>query len=307
LDNHSFSSLVDDLDKINNLTSLKSLILSNNPLMSIPALSLTNLVNLQLENTYLKSITFPKSYENCTRLQSVVLSNNTLTKINSDSFKSLSSLTKIFLDNTGLNSIEQDAFISMSNTLQSISLVSNSLKSAEFLPTMNNLLSVNFDKNHFKQLPTEMIKPGRTKYFAFRDNQIDIIDELSPLFYWTKTNLSDVEVYLNNNPFDCCQSRWFIHYLTGPTNLVKDSFNLTCALPRSYTGKRLIELRADLMDCSYNPSDVRFSKVGIVLSCLGGVVMLVLVVIGLTLCRRNRTYFGRRQAYEPIEGDILPA
>ena len=304
------SCLDDDLDKINNLTSLKSLVLSNNPLTTIPALSLTDLVNLQLENTYLKSVTFPKSYENCTKLQSIVLSNNTLTKITSDSFKSLHSSTKIFLDNTELNSIERDAFISISNTLESISLVSNSLKSAEFVSRINNLLSINLDKNNFKQLPTEIIKPSRIKYFSFRDNKIEIIDELSPLFYWMKANVSDIDIYLNNNPFDCCQSRWFIHYLTGPKSLVKDASNLTCALPKSYTGKRLIDLRADLMDCSdepVNPSNIHFSKLTIILSCLAGVVILISVVVGLTFYQRNRFHFGRQQGYEPIDGDNLPA
>jgi Leucine-rich repeat (LRR) protein len=299
---------VDDLTKINNITALKSLVLSNNPLGTIPELSLPHLVNLQLENTYLKTVIFPKSYENCTNLQSIVLSNNTLTKLSSDNFKSLSSLTKILIDNAQLTSIDQNAFTSLSKTLQSISLTSNALNSAEFLSTMPNLLSINFDKNKFKQLPKEMIKSGRTKHYFFRNNQIDIIDELSPLFYWMKTNLTDIEIYLNNNPFDCCQSRWFIHYLTGPTNLVKDFSNLTCALPKTYTGRRLIDLPIDLMDCSngpIHPSNIHLSKLVLILLCLISVVIFILVVVGGTLYRRNKLHFQRRREYESIQGDNL--
>jgi len=261
-----------------------------------------------LENTSLKTAIFPKSYENCTNLESIVLSNNKLSMITSDNFKSLTSLTKIFIDNAELNSIELNAFINLSKTLQLISLTSNSLKSAEFLSTMTNLLSINFDKNKFKQLPTEIIKPGQIKYFFFRNNQIDIINEFSPLFYWTKTNLSDIEIYLNNNPFDCCESRWFIRYLTSPKNLVKDSSNLTCALPKIYTGKRLIDLHVDLMDCSngpFYPTNVHLSKLVLILLCFTGVVIFILAVVGGTLYRRNKFDFRRRRGYESIQGDSL--
>ncbi len=293
---------MDDLTKINNITSLKSLILSNNPLGMIPELSLSHLVNLQLENTYLKTAIFPKSYENCTNLQSIILSNNTLIEITSDTFKSLSSLTNIIIDNAQLYSIDQNAFISLSKTLQSISLESNSLKSAEFLLNISNLLSINFDNNKFKQLPKEILKFNRTKHFFFRNNQIDIINELSPLFYWTKTNQSDIEIYLNNNPFDCCQSRWFIRYLTGPKNLVKDSFNLTCTLPKLFTGQRLIDLNVDQMNCSYEPK-IHFKKFLLILLCLSGVVMFIIFVVGATLYQRNKFHIRRRQGYQIIQDD----
>ncbi len=278
------------------------MILSNNPLGTIPELSLSHLVNLQLENTHLKTATFPKSYENCTNLQSIVLSNNTLTKITSDTFESLSSLTTIIIDHAQLHSIDQNAFINLSKTLQSISLESNSLKSSEFLSTMPNLISVNFDNNKFKQLPKEMFKPGQTKHFFFRNNEIDTIDELSPLFYWAKTNLSDIEIYLNNNPFDCCQSLWFIRYLTGPKNLVKDSSNLTCALPKEFTGQRLIDIHIDLMDCSHKPN-IHSSKLVVILLCLSGVVIFILFMVVATLYRRNKLHFRRRQGYQSIQGD----
>jgi hypothetical protein len=303
-------SLVDDLAIINNITSLKTLVLSNNPLATIPELTLPNLVNLELENTNLKNATFPKSYGNCTNLQSIVLSNNKLTEITSEDFKSLISLTKISIDNAELIAIEPYTFINLTKTLQSISLVSNSLKSTEFLSSLTSLLSVNLDQNKFTRLPNELLKPDLTKHFFFRDNQIEIIDELSPLFYWMKTNITDIEIYLNNNPFDCCQSRWFIRYLTGPNNLVKDSVNLTCALPKAYTGQRLIDLHADLMDCSdgpFHPPKHHLNKTAIITLSLIAVAMLILVVVGISLHRRDRLYFGRRQAYEPIAGDNLSA
>ncbi len=287
---------------INNITSLKSLVLSDNPLETIPELTLSHLVNLQLENTHLQTVTFPKSYENCTNLQSIVLSNNTLIKLTSDNFKSLPSLTKITIDNAQLHSIDEDAFTNLSKTLQTISLESNLLNSAEFLSIMPNLLSVNFDNNQFKQLPKEMSKPGQIKHFSFRNNQIDTIDESSPLFYLTKTNLSDIEIYLSNNPFECCQSRWFIRYLTGSKNLVKDSSNLTCALPKSLAGQRLIDLHADLIHCSHEPK-IHVRKFVLILLSLAGVVMFIIFVVGATLYRRNKLHIRRRRGYQVIQGD----
>jgi len=173
---------------------------------------------------------------------------------------------------------------------------------------MTNLLSINFDKNKFQKLPTEIIQPNRIKHLFFRNNQIDTIDEFSPLFYWMKTNISDIEIYLNNNPFDCCQSRWFIRYLTGPKNLVKDSSNLTCALPKIYTGKRLIDLHTDLMDCSngpFYPSNIHLRKLVLILLCLSSVVIFILVVVGVTLYRHNKLHFRRRSEYESVQGDNL--
>ena len=297
---------MDDLTKINNITSLKSLVLTNNPLSTIPELSLPHLVNLQLGNTYLKTAVFPKSYENCTSLQSIVLSNNALNKLTADNLKSLSSVRKLLLDNAQLNAIEQNAFISLSKTLQSISLQSNSLKSAEFLSTMPNLLSINFDNNKFKELPKEMIVPNRIKHFFFRNNSIDTIDEFSPLSYWMKNNISDIEIYLNNNPFDCCQSRWFLHYLTTPENLVKDSSNLTCASPKHFVGQRLLDLHLDLTDCSnspFYPSNIHLSKLVVILLCLSSVMIFIIFVVGATLYRRNKIHFRRRRDYQSIQGE----
>ena len=171
---------------------------------------------------------------------------------------------------------------------------------------MTSLLSINFDHNKFKQLPTEILKPGETKHFFFRDNQIEIIDELSPIFYWVKSNLTDIEIYLNNNPFDCCQSRWFIYYLNKTNNLVKDSFNLTCALPKAYTGKRLIDLRADLMECPngpFYPPNHHLRKSVFIISFIAGIAIFIVAVIAIQLYRKDRLHFGRRQAYESIAGD----
>lgn len=306
--------LVDDLTTMNNITSLKTLILLNNPLTHIPEFSLSNLENLQLKNVNLTNGKFPKSFENCTKLQSIELSNNNLSTIKSDDLKSLSTLTKLSIENAQLNSIDQDSFTSLSKTLQSLSLLSNSLNSAEFFPTLPNLHSINFDQNKFQQLPLEIIKPGQTKSFFFRNNQINIIDELSPLFYWQKINLSNIEIYLNNNPFDCCQSRWFIRYLTNSKTFVKDSSNLTCASPKIYQGKRLIDLHAELMDCStgpvYPPKN-HLSKIAITFLCIFGLVNFILIVVGTTLYKRYRirNRFQRRRRprdYEIVQGDNLP-
>ncbi|UJR35460.1 hypothetical protein I4U23_028216 [Adineta vaga] len=306
LNNNSLTfKSVADLDKINNITSLKTLTLSNNPLSTIPELSLSNLTDLQLENTSLNNATFPKSYSNCTNLQSIILSNNKLMKITSNDLKVISSLTDLKIDNAELTSIEFDTFINISQNLRSISFESNSLDSAKFLLPIRNLRSINFDKNHFKQLPIEIIKMNQSKHFLFRDNQISVINESSPLSFWAKTNLSDIEIYLNNNPFDCCESRWFIRYLSESKNLIKDSMNLTCALPKAYTGKRLVDLRVESMDCStdpFHPSKAHISKLAILIASLFSIVVFILIVAGATIYRRNQVYVRNRRGYQQIHG-----
>ena len=281
--------------------------LSNNPLGTIPELSLSHLIDLQLENTSLTTLVFPKSYENCTNLQYVILSNNNLTQITSDHLKFFPLLRNISLDNVGLNSLDSNTFLNQSNTLQSLSFESNSFKAAEFLSTTPNLRSLNFDANQFEQFPKELLQLTQLKRFFFRNNEIHTIDELSPLFYWMKHNRSDIEIYLNNNPIDCCQSRWFLRYLIGPKNLVKDFANLTCASPKIFSGKRLVDLHIDLMDCSdgpFYPSNVHFSKIGLILLSLFGLVIFILFVVGATLYRRNRFHFRRRrQGYQIIHND----
>lgn len=299
----SISSLVDDLIKINNLTSLKSLVLSNNPLGIIPQLFLPNLIDLQLENTSLTTAVFPRSYENCTNLQYLTLSKNNLTEITSDQLKFFPLLRNISLDNVGFHSINPTTFLNHSTTLQSLSLQSNSLKSAEFLSFISHLHSINFDKNSFDQFPKELIPLIELKHLSFRDNHIHTIDESSFLFTWMKRNLSDIEIYLSNNPIDCCQSRWFLRYLIGPKNLVRDSHDLLCASPKLFAGKRLLDLHIDLMDCSdgpFYPSTVHLSKIILILLSLCCIVIFILFVVGATLYRRNRFHFRRRQGYQII-------
>lgn len=89
--------------------------------------------------------------------------------------------------------------------------------------------------------------------------------------------------------------------------------NLTCAFPKSYQGKRLIDIHADLMDCSNGPiypSKTHLSTLAITFLCILGVVMFILVVFGSTLCGRCklRSQYQRRprqRDYETIQGDNL--
>lgn len=285
---------------------MKSLVLSNNPLGIIPQLSLPHLTILQLENTSLTTAAFPTSYENCTNLQYLTLSNNNFTEITSDHLKFLPSLRNISFDNVGFHVIDPNTFLNHSSTLQSLSLQSNSLKSAEFLSTISNIHSINFDNNSFDQFPKELIPLIQLKHLSFRNNQIHTIDESSPLFSWMKRNLSDIEINLSNNPIDCCQSRWFLRYLNGPKNLVQDSHDLVCASPKLFSGKRLLDLHIDLMDCSdgpFYPSNVHMSKIILILLSLSCIVIFILFVVGATLYRRNRFHFRRRQGYAIIRGD----
>ena len=241
----------------------------------------------------------------------MVLSNNPLIALKSEDFHSVPSLTQLVLDHTQLASIDRHALLTNTNSLQSISLVGNELRSTEFLSNLTNLLSINLDQNALDKLPMEINIPGSLKQISFRENRIETINESSPLFHWAKANLSGLDLYLDQNPFDCCQSRWFIHYLASPQNLVRDSVNLTCASPKNYAGQQLVNLRADLMDCSvgpFHPSNLHFNTLVAVGLSLFGMALFILIVAGLLLRQRKKRNGGRRQReYEPIGNDHLPA
>lgn len=265
---------------------------------------------LNFEETELKSARFPTSFENSTKLQIVLLSKNNIKQIDADDLKCLTALTKLYLDADALVSIDRNTFITHKNTLTSLSVISNSLESTEFLSHVNNLLSIDLDENHLKRFPKEIVNASQIKHVSLRNNLVEAIDESSPLFYWMKTNRSDIEVYLSSNPFDCCQSRWLIHYLSGPANLVKDAMHLTCNSPKVYAGRRLIDLRADLMNCAnepFHPSNPTWTKSTITLLTVFCIVIVLLVLIGINLYRGSVFPFRtRQQGYESIAGDDAP-
>lgn len=216
------------------------------------------------------------------------------------------SLLDLRLENAHLKSAIFPKSYANCTNLQSISLASNALDSAAFLSVIPKLRSINFDHNQFKQIPNEITQLNQTRYFFFRHNRISVIDEDSPFLSWMKNNLTDREIHLGNNPFDCCRSRWFIHYLSDSTNLVKDALNLTCALPKRYSGRRLIDLHTELMDCSSGPFHPS-NKLVLFLLCLSGVIVFIVIVVTTTLYQRLKVPARRprRREYQSLQIDDI--
>lgn len=302
--------LADDLSKIDALSKLVDLSLNQNPLISIPALNNTSLKSLALEDTSIISAEFPSSY-NGHPLQVINLSSNKIRALKSTDFQSLknSKVTRLHLDSASLTTIDQDAFTPLQQ-LQSLSLVNNQLKSAEFITSLRLLSSVHFDNNRFVSLPQQLAMPNNIKSFFFRNNSIAVIDDSSPLYVWQKKNWTNINIHLANNPFDCCQSLWFIRFLKASAVLVPDASSLRCASPADYAGQDLIRLNPDAMNCGSSQADKRWWTFGRILGVASVTVCVVFVAIAATIAVAVRVQRGRsaRSGYAEIGGvnDPLP-
>jgi hypothetical protein len=195
--------------------------------------------------------------------------------------------------------IDQNAFSSLTE-LQSLSLKNNQLKSCEFITNILSLSSINFDENQFTLLPQQLSTPGKIKTYSFVHNLISIVDESSPLNFWTKLNHSTIQINLSNNSFDCCLSVWFIRFLKTSPHFVGDAKLLTCAKPSDYAGQFLIKLNPDEMNCGGDVPTKSWWTTGriigvVVTVVIGGIIVVIIVFI----LKRSRS---SRSGYTEIDG-----
>ncbi|CAF3509061.1 unnamed protein product [Adineta steineri] len=297
---------INDRSKIENLPRLTDLSLNANPLGTIPSFNDSKIRSLSLQDTSLTSAKFPSSYMG-SFLQTILLNNNKIRTINVDDFINLknSQLKKLHIDSASLSIIDQNAFTPLIQ-LQALSLKNNQLKSCEFLTTFRLLSSIHLDGNQFTSLPQELSTPKDIKTFSFKYNFISTIDELSPLNTWHKMNYTNINIYLSNNSFDCCQSLWFIRFLKTSAYFVPDASLLTCATPSDYAGKQLIKLNPDEMNCgSIIPDKSWWTTTRIIGISVGGIVTVLILITGIIIIIRRRP---SRSGYTEIGGqnDALP-
>ncbi|CAF1237368.1 unnamed protein product, partial [Didymodactylos carnosus] len=296
---------VADIQKIQNMTNLKFLTLSNNPLTKIPLFNHTNIQSLIINEAQINSVQFPDTYCGLSSLDKISLSSNIIETINDDDFKSLknSKVTDLEINKNRLSKINPNAFIPLSTSLQSLSLSGNNLVSCEFLSILGQLATINLNQNQFTSLPSQLFAPHNIKSYSFIENLIETIDETSPLNAWAKQNLSNTKIYLNGNPFDCCQSLWFIRYLKRDNKqYVVDAEELNCNAPRQYAGKRLLDLNPDLMtDCT---TGSKLSIANIIFIVLGSLLLIiVIIVIIIVIISQIR----KRQRKNLVHYETLPA
>jgi len=297
--------IVDDRSIIENLTKLTDLSLNQNPLGTIPPFNDPKFRSLSLQDTSLLSAAFPASYTG-SLLQTIILSRNEIRSINEQDFTFLKSskVTRLTINSASVSKIDQTAFIPLIQ-LQALSLENNQLKSCEFLSTIPLLSSIKLDGNQFTSLPQELSAPKNIKSFFFTNNSISIIDESSPLHTWSTMNYTNIKIYLANNPFDCCQSLWFIQFLHTSPNFIGDASVLKCATPSIYAGKLLIQLNPDDMNCGgVKPNKSWWTTGRIIGVTIGGLVSIVASIIGIiAFTRRKRSHSG----YDVIDGTDDPS
>ena len=288
------------------MAKLQTLSLNSNPLGVIPAFNRTNFQTLSLQDASLTSAQFPDSYTNYS-VQRILLNNNKIPLIKADDFANLkgSNVKKLHIDSSSVSNIDQDAFTPLSE-LQSLSLKNNLLKSAAFISSVRSLASIELDGNQFTLLPQELAAPKTLRTFSFTNNSIAVIDESSPLNAWTKMNVTGLQISLRNNPFDCCQSLWFIRFLSTSSRFISDATQLKCVQPASYAGQFLIKLNPDMMRCGEHPPDESWWTTGRIIGMsIGGILIAVLIITGVIflIIHQNRL----RSGYVEIDGSVDPS
>jgi hypothetical protein len=168
------------------------------------------------------------------------------------------------------------------------------------------LSSIKLDGNQFTVLPQELSTLNNIKTYFFTNNLISIIDETSPLYIWSKKNYTNIQIYLANNSFDCCQSLWFIRFLKTSSHFVADAQLLKCLKPSIYAGQQLVTLNPDKMDCGGTPPSDSWWTVGRIVGVTVGGLLTVLVLISVIVTFTHRAQI--RSGYTEIDGidDPLP-
>ncbi|CAF3390632.1 unnamed protein product [Rotaria socialis] len=292
---------VTDRAKIENLSLLIDLSINQNILGTIPPFNQAKIRFLSLQDNSLVSAEFPSSYSS-SLLKTISLSNNKIRSINVEDFLSLrdSQLTKLSIDSSSISKIDQNSFVQLKK-LQALSLKNNQLKSCEFLSNLPSLSSIKLDGNQFTSLPQQLATQEKIKIFSFKHNLISIIDELSPLSRWSKINTTNVQVFLANNTFDCCLSLWFIRFLKTSPQFVPDASLLTCATPLSFTGKLLIKLNPDDMNCGSDIPSKSWWTIGRIIGiAIGPACLLILGVAMITMVYIYNRRYPSRSGYIPI-------
>lgn len=301
--------IVSDRSKIENLPNLIDLSINQNPLEIIPPFNNTKIQFLSLQDTLLTSAVIPPSYNNSV-LQTITLNNNKIRIINENDFLFLrySKLHKLTLDSASISLIDRNAFIPLTQ-LQSLSLINNQLKSCEFLSNLP-ITSIKLDENQFTSLPQQLSTPGRIKTYSFKHNLISIIDESSPLYMWFKKNITNIQIYLANNSFDCCLSLWFIRFLKTSSQIIPDASALKCATPSKFAGELLTKLNPDEMNCNGDiPNKSWWTTariIGIIIGC-AVTISIIIIIVAFIRFRRHPSRSGYQEIDDHLYTNIDPS
>ncbi|MBN1801252.1 MAG: TIR domain-containing protein [Candidatus Lokiarchaeota archaeon] len=204
-------------DTIRNLTSLRTIVLSNNELTLLPdtICTLKSLKKIFLHKNLLKKL--PISFGDLSSLQILQISNNLLNKL-PESFSDLKSLKKLDIFKNNLERLPEK--IGQLESLEELNLFQNNLSILpESIGSLKHLKELNLDLNELEILPESIgnleslhvLKLQRNKLFTLPEsfkhlislNTLDLRKnnfKSIPGIIWPLKNLK--EIYLNGNPLD---------------------------------------------------------------------------------------------------------
>lgn len=284
-----YDAIVSSVSGVSDLrSSIVSLSLGNNPIVSLEGYAfdlLTRAQELYLDSCGISDIN-EQAFQGLHTLNMLSLSNNNITKVPRHSFSYLGMLRALRLNANPLSRIEPDSFINLVN-LEVLEMNNGSLSSL-LVGTFHGLdqltkLEISNNKN-LKFIERGAFEPLKmlTSLKLSNNSLASVPDDLA---HHTK---SLARLDLRNNPLYCaCDLKWLTKWLKklngtmssalshqnhnqlplqlalNTDNSVNDSeqhmaniLNLTCANPPALSGKLVIELPDNKLECLEPSSDV---------------------------------------------------
>ena len=247
------------------LISLRRLHLALNLIINIGEYDfygLKYLLSLDLQSNKIESI-HPSSFRATPNLEDINLLNNHLSTVGAGVFKRLNWLKQVNLRNNRIISLDKDCISSKS--LLEVNLVQNNISviPTMFLVTVSNpKLDVKLARNMIREIKYNELVNVCLKALYLSSNQISVIEPYAfqhtdiatidlgqnnlttiPTTVWYYLNASKI-LNLDNNPLSCdCELQWLAQSLE---KTVTDVHQPTCARPRQYFGRKLIDIAENL-------------------------------------------------------------
>lgn len=204
-------------------------------------------------------------FDNLISLKVLSFEHNFIESIEQDTFQRLQKLEDLRLGKNKLVTLEGNAPFGFNKKLKRVDLSRNNIIK---FPDVNwdiylMLEKLNLDYNNISYLRVPSLISSSTD-ISLRFNNIKAVQvtDLEILKkYETKEKTYNIDAasehyyHLDGNPFDCnCQLYDFVRYLTDNNQkdiaLFKNSASYTCTGPKTLSGKRLLDLKPDLLTCT---------------------------------------------------------
>lgn len=258
-----------DVDALRGLTGLRLLSMQDNELGDLPPGVLSDTHNLaQLK-----------------------LNGNRIDKLRSGSFRYLNNLEELQISNTSLRHIQVGAFDGLVQ-LRKLELNNNPNLSRIGQGVFNNLQKLSYLSLYMSSitsLPQEIGQLPLIKILDLRSNSLECDCDLKWLTKWLNETTSR---NAKTNRLDARNTNMLDHQLElilSNSTITNELINITCANPPALTGKPIIEIQDNGLECLHPTSEL---NVQVGFACLFMMIMMLTTVCTINFCRNEKHLIG---------------